>query len=90
MKKIWLGALTIATLSLYADSFRESDGLLAGKDFPFPPDESDLPENDEPSDDTPVTPPPSKPQSQKSGKQITPQVSKPKAGKDIFPPEDAD
>lgn len=76
-----LGILTCVSLSVNADSFNETDMLLAGKDFPFPPDESDLPEN-APQDQS---------QPQKSEKNINPEVqNKPQTGKDIFPPEESD
>lgn len=80
-----LGIMTCTALSLKADSFNVSD-LLAGKDFPFPPDESDLPEN-MPTEDSGNSS--SSGQSQQSEKKIAPEVQqgKPKTGKDIFPPE---
>jgi hypothetical protein len=106
MRKICLGILTCSTVVLCADSFRDSDAMIAGKDFPFPPDESDMPENT-PSDDNNngTTPAPQNPSSgtapsnnssrPKSGKDVFPpepdvNTSKPQAGKDIFPPEDSD
>lgn len=93
-----LGILTIATVSIHADAFSELDNaLIAGKDFPFPPDESALPETT-PSDSTngssinsgSSSPSQKLPQSKKSEKNIRPDVNSPKpnAGKDIFPPEE--
>lgn len=76
-----LGVLTCVSLSINADSYNETDYLLAGKDFPFPPDESDLPEN-VPQDQS---------QSQTSEKKINPEVQRnPQTGKDIFPPEESE
>jgi hypothetical protein len=46
-----LGILACSVTPLCADGYSESDNfLLAAKDFPFPPDDSDLPEN-QPSED---------------------------------------
>lgn len=115
MKKVWLGVLGLLTctvVTISADGFKDSDALLAGKDFPFPPDESDLPENTLLDDDgiessdsgyaTPInpqrtrpernidpesTPSPIAPQKNRSEKPMEPEVNKPRAGKDIFPPD---
>ncbi len=88
MRKIYfgiLGILTCTTLSLSADAFYENDdALLADKDFPFPPDESEFPENI-PSEENSTS---STPRSQSPGsKQAEIKKSnRTKASKDVFPP----
>jgi hypothetical protein len=52
VKKMWIGLVGVWTFTaaLNADGFDESErGLIAGKDVPFPPSESVLPENEEDS-----------------------------------------
>jgi hypothetical protein len=92
MRKICFGIfgiLACAISSLCADGFSEYDNLLlAAKDFPFPPDESDLPEGAPSDDSNGSSAPQGQTRGKKSEKEINPEVqSRPKAGKDIFPPE---
>ncbi len=90
MRKFCLGAMGIATcvaLPLCADCFCEADdAYIAGKDFPFPPDESVLPQNTpEEEDDDYDYPYQNRPRNQqKPGAN----PNRPNSGKDIFPPEE--
>jgi hypothetical protein len=85
MRKKWLGLISLltCTITLVADGYSASDQeFFAGKDFPFPPDESALPQN-APDDEN-------MPSSGQSEKEIKPEVNstKPREGKDIFPPDE--
>lgn len=86
-----LGLVTCAATPLCADGYSELDNfLLAAKDFPFPPDESDLPANAPSSCDNNGSS--SQGQSNGSENDINPEVNtnKPKAGKDIIPSPESD
>jgi hypothetical protein len=83
MRKLCVGLFGIlaCATSINADGFSESDrGLIAGKDNPFPPDESTLPEADDStgSDDTNGSP------------QSAPQQSNGRSEKDYVPESEDD
>lgn len=101
MQKITLSfALVCIAPLLHANDSTRTEQQIAGKDAPFPIDESTLPEETPNYDGTypsqnrttpsqgRVTPPQGK---KNTEQKFTPEVnsSKSKAGKDIFPPEDA-
>ena len=92
MRGFWLGFLGVicCIAQARADSFNELDALLASKDFPFPPDQSNLPENTPSTDDDDYTTT-QNPPSGNTNKKVGPPTdqNKAKTGKDIFPPEES-
>jgi hypothetical protein len=77
MRKLCIGLLGIlaCAVSANADGFSESDrSLIAGKDNPFPPDESVLPEADNSTNSNNGNDSSSEDQSKKSEKEYVPEA----------------